>query len=220
MMPEKESSKSTVQALASTGACLALGAIVSIFGLVSAVNHQGGDLIPWLGVLSVILIAVSSLCLFFALAAFLKRRNQEGRLTTHTVTAEGEYVAEYSRSNRVIALSLAAFFVALTVFFELRSAKPGALAISATFLGGAVWYAVHVMSTRVRFTSQGLVARLSWFRELNEPYHRVEHISGTPGTLKIQFSDGRTLRLHSGLGDPDSVIAHLHAHCPKSVSLG
>jgi len=93
------------------------------------------------------------------------------------------------------------------------------IALSATFFGGALLYAVHMMTTCVRFTRQGFVARLPWFRKLDEPYERVQRISGKPGTLRIQFSDGRTLRLHSGWGDPDAVIAHLQAHCPESVHL-
>jgi hypothetical protein len=164
------------------------------------------------------LIFGSSICLFSALAAFIKRRQPPGQIA-HSVAVDGEYVAEYSRSDRATALFIAAFFGVLTTFILLRSTTPGIVALSATFFGGAVLYAVHIMTTSVRFTRQGFVARLPWFRKLEERYERVQRISGKPGTLRIQFSDGRTLRLHSGLGDPDTVIAHLQAHCPESVHL-
>jgi hypothetical protein len=165
-----------------TGACLALGAVVSISQLVQAVHHEDGDLILWLGLLSVSLILGSSLCLFSALAAFIKRRQPPGEIG-HNMAVDGEYVAEYSRSDRATALFIAVFFGVLTAFLLLRSTKPGMIAFSATFFGGALLYAVHMMTTCVRFTRQGFVARLPWFRKLDEPYERVQRISGKPGTL-------------------------------------
>jgi hypothetical protein len=131
----------------------------------------------------------------------------------------GEYIAEYSFGDRLTGLAIAGFYGALTIFFLLRSARLQAVALCLVFAGWAVFYAVHVTVTRIRFTQDGLVARLPWFRQLSEPYARVQRISGKPGTLKIEFSDGRSLKLHSGLGDADTVIAYLQAHCPESVHL-
>jgi hypothetical protein len=114
------------------------------------------------------------------------------------VEANDEYVAEYSRSDRATALLIAGSFGALTVLFVLRSTKPGVIALCTAFFLAAVLYAADIMTARVRFTREGFVARRLWFRELHEPYDRVQRISGRPGTLKVQFSDGRSLNLPPG----------------------
>jgi hypothetical protein len=201
------------------GLFLALGATVSILQLVNAVHHESGELILWLAWLSITLIFASSLCLFSALYAFLRGRLRRTEPVARKVATNSEYVAQYSRSDRATALVIACSLGLLTAFFSLHSKKPGIIALSATFFGAAVLYAVHTVTTRVMFTHQGFVARFSWFRELREPYDRVQRISGRPGTLKIQFSDGRQLKLHSGMGDPETVIAHLQARCPETVHL-
>ena len=220
MTPHERSSKpkGSSRTLALVGVCLGLGSAMSVFGLVNAVHHESGDPILWFGLLSVTLIFGSSLCLFSALAAFIKQRRTTER-TARGVTTDADYVAEYSGSDRVTALLIAVFFGVLTVFLVWRSAKPGMIALSGMLFGGGVLYAVHMVTTCVRFTRDGFVARLPWFRTIQEPYERVQRISGKPGTLTIQFSDGPVLRLHSGLGDPDVVIAHLQARCPESVHL-
>jgi hypothetical protein len=220
MKPHERSSESRggSQTLALVGVCLALASAMTIWGLVNAVHHESGDPILWFGLLSVTLIFGSSLCLFAALAAFIKQRRTTER-TARAVATDADYVAEYPGSDRVTALLIAVFFGVLTAFLVLRSATPGMIALSGLFFGGGLLYAVHIMTTCVRFTRSGFVARLPWFRTLQEPYERVQRISGKPGTLRVQFSDGRVLRLHSGLGDPDAVIAHLQARCPESLHL-
>lgn len=208
--------QSSARTLAVVGVSLALGAGASTVGLIDSVHNERGKLILWLGELSVTLIFGSSLCLFLALAAVIKRRNRAPGRAHRQVTVSVDYVARYPRSDRIQALLLAGFFAALTVFFGLRSATAGMI-IAASIFAVAVWYAVHVMSLSVRFTDDGFVARLAWFRELREPYDRVVKILTKPGTITVHFSDGRSLKLHPGLGDAETVIAQLRTRCPAAL---
>jgi hypothetical protein len=111
------------------------------------------------------------------------------------------------------------FFGALVVFFLFRSARPQAIVVSAALFSFAAIYFLHVTGTRIRFAKEGFIARVSWFRQVSGRYAEVRRISGKPGTVKIEFSDGRSLKFHPGLGDPDKVIAYLQARCPQSVDL-
>jgi len=200
---------------------LAVGALASILALNYAVRNEAGILILWLGLLSVTMIFSSSLCLSFALAKFLEARRARSKPVEPpiSVNVDREYIAQYSLGDRVTAIAIAAFFGALTIFFLLRSNRLRATGLSLLFFFWALFYVVHITITRIRFTHEGFVARLPWFREISEPYARVQRISGKPGTLKIEFSDGRTLKIHSGLGDAHTVVAYLQAHCPESVLL-
>jgi len=202
-------------------AFLAIGALTSIIFLVYALRHEAGVAILWLGLTSVTLIGGSSFCLFFALGRFFqaRQRSSERMAPPGRIDVESEYVAAYSPVDRAIALAIAAFFCALTGFFVWRSTRLGGTALSALLFCWAISYAVQITGTSVRFTRQGLAARLSWFRHLQEPYDRVQSISGKPGTVTIHFSDGQLLNLHSGLGDPDTVIAYLQAYCPEAVRI-
>lgn len=213
--------KSANLKLARAGAFLAIGAFASILFLVYAVRHESGVAILWLGLSSITLIFGSSICLFLALGRFFQsRQRRSAPIAPPTmIDVEREYVAAYSRADRGIALTLAAFFGSLTLFFVWQSTRLEGAVISALLFCGTISYAMEMIVTRVRFTPQGFVARLSWFRHLQEPYERVERISGKPGTLTIHFSDGQLLKLHSGLGNADTVIAHLQAHCPESVRI-
>ena len=164
-------------------------------------------------------VALPIAVLMFAPAAANAAADPTPIASPTLIDVEREYVAAYSRADQGIALTLAAFFGALTAFFVWRSTRLEGSVLSALLFCGTISYAIEMIATRVRFTRQGFVARLSWFRHLQEPYERVERISGKPGTLTIHFSDGQLLKLHSGLGDADTVIAYLQAHCPESVRI-
>jgi hypothetical protein len=111
------------------------------------------------------------------------------------------------------------FFGALVILFVVRSGRLLSIVISATLFSFAAIYLLYVTGTRIRFAKDGFIARVSWFRQVSGPYAEIRRVSGKPGTVKIEFSDGRFLKFHPGLGDPDKVIAYLQAHCPESVDL-
>jgi hypothetical protein len=134
------------------------------------------------------------------------------------VETRGDYIAQYSWADRCIAAAIALFFAALAVFFIRSGAVKGAL-ISTAFFSFMAYYLLHVTGTRVRFAQDEFVVRRSWFLRFSEPYGRVQRIVSKPGTVRVEFSDGRCLKLHPGLGDPDKVIAYLQARCPSSVNL-
>jgi hypothetical protein len=134
------------------------------------------------------------------------------------VNTEGEYIARYSSADCGVATGMTAFFCALTIFF-LQSGHLRAIAISGILFAWSAVYTLHITGTRIRFAKQGFVARVSWFRRFSAPYAEVQSITARLATLTVRFSDGRSLKFHSGLGDPDTVIAYLQARCPESVEL-
>jgi hypothetical protein len=190
-----------------------------VLGLVLA--HRRGDenALLWLGLLAVSLWFGTLLCLALKVSRIVearKRRNidiRPGRIRT-----DAEYIAEYSGRDRGTAIALALFFGILTAFLTRRS-TPVAVLSGAVFCWSA-WYVMQVTVTRIHFTRERIIARLPWFREISEPYGSVLRLHSRPGTVDLQFSDGRSLKLHSGLGDPDVILAYLDAHCPPSVVSG
>lgn len=208
--------------LALAGGILAGGAVASVVGLNQALRREAGALILWLGWLSLGLIVGSALCVFLAIAGFLKARKRHAATrAVHKLPkrCEGDYLAKYSVGDRAVALGLTIASVALATFFVLGSASWIATAISVVLVLWAAFYLSHVALMQVLFTANGLVARRPFQREFSETYTNVKRISGKPGTVKVEFADGRSLKLHSGLGNPDIVIAYLQTHCPESLRL-
>lgn len=218
-MGQNESPSSAGRNLAMCGLGLAIGAAIATRQLVKSVDDNAGESILWLGLGSITLIFSSSLCLFFALARTIGQRQRSASISPAVAGHGGEYVAVYSLAIRVTAISIAGSFGTLTVFLAMRRASPGALAISGIFFVCGILYAVQVLRTRICFTRQGFVARLPWRREFQEPYERVLGISLRPWTLIVRFSNGRSLKVHSGLGNSDLVIAQLQARCPEALDL-
>jgi len=209
---------SHMSGLAWLGAGLIAGAIVSVALLVHAVSSNAGPPVLWLGLLSLGLISGGSLCLLLAVARFFEHRRRP-RTSPAQVNTHGEYVAEYSWADRGIAMGMTIFFGALVVFFLSRSGRSQAIVVSAALFSFAAIYSLHVTGTRIRFAKEGFIGRVSWFRQVSGLYVEVRSVSAKPGTVKIEFSDGRSLKFHPGLGDPDKVIAYLQARCPESVDL-
>lgn len=199
---------------------LALGAVGGWFGLVYAREHGSYGTLLWWGYLTLGLAVGSTLCVAVPLARRVEARANHRvgpRATLHR--PKGEYIARYSMQDRVIAVILAILFGGLTVFIVLRSNRMLMQVVAVTIFCGLVANVLHVIATRVRFTDDRITARLAWFRSISEPYTAVKKLRSMPGTVRIQFSDGRSLKLHPGLGDPDRVIGYLRTHCPESVEL-
>jgi len=195
---------------------LALGAVGGWFGLVYAREHGNYGTLLWWGYLTLGLAVGSTLCIAVPLARRVEARVGSGAKLHRP---KGEYVARYSMQDRVIAVILAILFGGLTVFIVLRSNRMLMQVVAVTIFCGLVANVLHVIATRVQFTDDRITARLAWFRSISEPYTAVKKLRSMPGTVRIQFSDGRSLKLHPGLGDPDRVIGYLRTHCPKSVEL-
>jgi len=203
--------------LALVGGALAAASALSVVCLTSSLRRETGVVILWLGWLSLGLIVASALCLLSALAAFLQTRKKTVSATVEAkrVRIDHEYLAEYSRADRAVALGIAIFFAALTSFFVFRSANWKATSLSSAFLCWSLFHLIHVTFTRVTFTDSGLAARLPWRRPFSKPYDEVKRIVSKPGTLKVEFSDGRSLGLHPGVGSADVVISFLQTHCSE-----
>ncbi len=188
--------------LARVGLVMALGAALAILWFTTVVRRESGVLVLCLGLLSLGLVSASSLCLLFALARFVQARHPRSKSTDAPapVSIDGEYVARYAWSDRAIALAIAGFFGGLTTLFWLRSARPQTTIVCGLLFVWATFYAAHITGTRIRFTRHGFVARISWLRNVSEPYDGVERISRRPGTLRVQFSDGPITEIPFGPG--------------------
>ncbi len=210
-----------VSSLTKAGLFLTLGAVLSLVWFAGVVRQQSDGLVLFLGLLSLGFVSASSLCLLLALARYIQSRHPrcQKRAAQVRLKVDGEYEARYSWSDRIVALALVAFFGGLTLLLWMRSGKPHVIVGCAILFGWTAFYAVHITGTCIRFTRQGFTARISWVRNVSEPYAAVQSISGKPGTLRVQFSDGQSLKFHSGLGNPDLVIACLRAKCPGSIQL-
>jgi len=204
--------------LAQLGVGLTVAATISVLALLRAVSSRSGPIVLWTGLLSAGLISGGSLCLLLALVKYFQARRQPSTTPTF-INTDSEYVAEYSWGDRGVGIGLTVFFGALVIVF-LRAARIYGLAISAAAFSWAAIYLVHTTGTRIVFAKNEFVARISWFRQFSRRYSDVRRVSGKPGTLKLEFSDGRALKFHSGLGDPDVVIAYLQARCPESLKIG
>jgi lysylphosphatidylglycerol synthetase-like protein (DUF2156 family) len=196
---------------------MAVGAAISIALFVHAVSSNTRTLVPFTAVLSLILITGCSLFLALAAVKFFEARRSAPRPAY--IRTEGDYTAEYSWGDRIAASFFTILCAGLLCFFLVRGGHFRSIAISAALFCGMVYCTLEATGTRIRFTDQGLVARVFWIRHLAARYTDVRRVSLKPGVLKVEFSDGRSLRLYSALGKPGKVLAYLRARCPKSVGL-
>lgn len=219
MSRQKNEGRFSRLGLWSLSALLGIGSGLSVLGLVIARRRGDEGALLCLGLLAVTLWFGALLCLalkVFRIVEARKRRHiddQPDRIRTNV-----DYIAEYSGRDRRTAIVLALFFGGLTTLLVLRSSRSAVL--SGAVFCWSVWYAVQLAVTRIQFTRDRIVARLPWFRRISEPYTNVLRLRSKPGTVNLQFSDGRSLKLHSGLGDPDVILTYLDAHCPPSVIPG
>jgi hypothetical protein len=193
-------------------------AFLSVQWMEQAVQEDSPSM-RWLGELSLTLVCACALCLFIALAKFIQSWKElaKGRSPRRLVRLDEQYVAEYSRGDRIVALAIAVFFGSLTIYFLLHAARLRSIALAAVFCGFGLWRIAEATGTRVKFTHEGIAARISWWRKLSEPWSNVERISSQRSSLKIEFAGGGVLKLHPGLGNADTVIAYLRACRPPSV---
>jgi hypothetical protein len=112
---------------------------------------------------------------------------------------------------------MAAFFGWLAAFFAYRAAHIEAMLIAACFCAFSVCYAINLTVTRVVFTKERISARTWWNEELSESYSHLRRASFKRGSLTLRFSDGRSIKLHPGLGDSGIIVAYLGNYAPTRV---
>lgn len=143
------------------------------------------------------------------------RKARRARVGPNRTEIPATYAAQYPVQDRVVAGFMAAFFSALTAFFVYDADHVGAVLISTFFFCFSLWYTAHLVVSRVLFTRDRVTARMLWRSEFSEPYSSLRRVSSKPGTLTLHFSDGRLMKLHTGMGDPDMVIAYLSSYAPR-----
>jgi len=146
-----------------------------------------------------------------------RRKTRPAEVRPISIEIPPTYTARYGAQDRSIALLMALFFGALTAFFASHPYNIRGLLISTGFCCFSVGYAAHMIFSSVVFTRERITARILWRDRISEPYSKLRRASSKPGTLTLQFSDGRSLKLYSGLGDPDMVIAYLSKYAPRHV---
>jgi hypothetical protein len=221
MLDSSKSTKLTRPQVGLVGIALLLGigAAGSVVGLMYSRGHGGGLPMLWFGLLVGAFLFGGLLCLFFKLVRAVDVNGRERSDREHAVRHEvdSEYVAEYSISNRGVAVGLALFLGVLSARLLLRSSGVVACAGCGALFCWSVYYAVHVNLTQIRFTQEGVVARMPLLRQVSEPYGSISRLYSKPGTLSIEFADGQSLKIHSGLGEAGVIIGYLREHCPPSV---
>ncbi|MBN8730936.1 MAG: hypothetical protein J0L64_10365 [Acidobacteria bacterium] len=170
----------------------------------------------WFGLLAVLFIALSSLCLLTAFASALSRPARESKNLAVDASAGQEYIARYTASIRASAIIMVALSAVLTLLMIAYAGGPLPVALGGGGFIFLVLYSIHVFGTSVRFTANGFVAQAPFQSELRENYESVRLITSRPGILRIEFADGRVLKIRAGLGDPDVVMSILNTRCPEN----
>jgi hypothetical protein len=201
-------------------AVLAVGAVGGFFGLVNARERGDFGALQAFGYLVVTLAFGSMLSLALPLARLVgaRGRRSSAARSEQSVPA-GDYLAKYSLGDQSMAVAMAFLFGVLAIYLSLRSHAIFGKAVSAAFFFLSVWYACHLIGTSVKFTGDRIVARLLWSRTISERYDAIERLQSRAGTVHIHFSDGRSLKLRSGLGDSCVVVGILRRRCLTSVHL-
>jgi hypothetical protein len=120
---------------------------------------------------SLVLVATAVLCLGIAAAKLLEARRRPSSLDH--IPTDQDYLAEYSRGDRGLAIVLTAFWFGMFTMFILRRGHLLAIIISALLLAGNIYYLIEVTGTRILFADKGFVAGVSWFRRFTAPYKDV-----------------------------------------------
>lgn len=202
-------------------AALAVITIPSWFGLVSA--RERGDFEVLLGwaYLTLGLAVGSALCLAVPLVRMMEARTKNRRgCDAGRPSLVDPYTARYSNQDRAIAIILALLAGALAFFMVFHSLHRWAQLFAIVMFCVLLVNVVNVTVTSICFTNDRIIARLPWSRAISEPYTAVERIQPKAGSLRIEFSNGRSLHVHPGLGDPDIVISYLQEQCRAPVDAG
>jgi hypothetical protein len=121
----------------------------------------------------------------------------------------GDYVARHSIGDKIISVCLVAALALLTTFFLYHRVALLNRAISSAMLCLLVLYAYRICFTTVRFTNQEITIRVIPFVRFSERYIDITELRAGRGNLKIRFTDGKTVNIWSGLGEPGRVVSIL-----------
>lgn len=199
---------------------LGAGAITSLFGLIHARKLGAYGMLLCFAVLILALSVGSMLCLAVPLVRRLEsdlwHRKKSNR---RAFRLNSDYVARYSLQDQITALILFIAFGILTAFMMLHARSALVRMTFILVFCCLLAYVVQVTSTSVQFTEERIIAHRPCFGSISEPYTAIEVLQFKPGSIRLRFSDGRWLKLYSGLGDRDLVVEYLRTHCPKSIQL-
>jgi hypothetical protein len=146
-----------------------------------------------------------------------RRKAKQHKRAFTEIEVPTEYTARYNIQDRVIAVVMAAFFLALVVVFSDGANHIAGLVISTCFCCFSVLCAVHLIVSRIQFTRDQITSRTCWREEVSESYSCLRRVASEPGAVNLHFSDSRSIKLHPGLGNPDMVLAYLSKYAPKRV---
>src|SRR5262245_15225509 len=161
----------------SLSALLFLGAVLCMLGMEVARRRDYESAELWFALSAITMWFGALLCAALKLYRSFQRSTREQHTagtSPMTVDAGTEYTAEYSYQDRGSGLGLMLFFGTLTTFLAIRSTH-SAVVITLCAVGTCVflWYSLHLMITRIQFTSERISARLPLFRRISKPYMEI-----------------------------------------------
>jgi hypothetical protein len=130
----------------------------------------------------------------------------------------GDYVARHSIGDKIVSICLAAAVALITTFFFYHRTALSTRIVSSAMFCFLVMYAYKICFTAVRFTNQEIAIRIIPFVRFSEKYSNITELRAGRGNLQIRFTDGKTINMWSGLGDPGkvaSILMHKTEVLPK-----
>jgi hypothetical protein len=140
---------------------------------------------------------------------------------TKTPVVEFPYVARHSKKLWVPMLG---FWIAFSGFFLLHPTDTWTngnwayRVTTAVIIASPVLLLLEFVVQKLTFTESGIERTTRLGRTVAYPYETIKNFSPVNDAfLRIEFEDGRTLKVHSWLGDPSKMLSILKAKSGKGV---
>lgn len=190
---------------------------VSVVGLVEA---RGTDSEFLFLLLAITVLSGLSLTIGWIVYRWVDGRGTATRESPQTLrhsrhTTIGDYTAKYPLFDRIFAAVVATMFVVLSGWIYRTSLWAALLSLGGSIV--MISYAIHLSWTRVRFLDHQVVAQKLFRRTIAASYNSIERISSGPSVVTLHLSDGRSVRLHPGLGNAERIVGLLQSRCKAVV---
>jgi hypothetical protein len=182
--------------------------VVGWWGTVSNRGNRDEQLVfALLWVLSVI---GATACLAIPLIHQISERSSRVEAADFSLPMHhGDYSARHSIGDKIISSCRAAALALITTFFLYHRTALLTRTISSAMLCLVILYAYRICFTTVRFSNQEITIRIIPFVRFSQRYSDITELRAGRGNLQIRFTDGKTINMWSGLGEPGKVASIL-----------
>ena len=181
---------------------LVVGLIVSCIAMQAAFNSGNRKLTVFYAVSSAILCIVSSLSVFLQAVRYVEHKKLKSERERVSILSDHcDYKAKYSLKDRIVFSFLTAGSILLCCFFYKHTGHYWLKIVISAILIFCLVTVYRYFFTTVWFTDKLIVVEVKLFTNYSESYKSVTALRTRLGKLLIQFADGRTLNLPSGLGN-------------------